>query len=48
MEPVEVAMSQPTKTMWDTVLKTYSEVIGAAEETYLSKAKSKTGCLLFS
>ncbi|OXG29722.1 protein SEY1 [Cryptococcus neoformans] len=40
LEPVEVAMSQPTKTMWDTVLKTYSEVIGAAEETYLSKAKS--------
>lgn len=34
-------MSQPTKTMWDTVLKTYSDVIEAAEEAYLSKAKSK-------
>lgn len=41
LEPIEIATSQPTKTMWDIVLKTYSDVMEAAEEAYFSKAKSK-------
>ncbi|WVO19367.1 protein SEY1 [Cryptococcus decagattii] len=40
LEPIEIAMSQPTKTMWDIVLKTYSDVMEAAEEAYFSRAKS--------
>ncbi|KGB78728.1 protein SEY1 [Cryptococcus deuterogattii 99/473] len=40
LEPIEIATSQPTKTMWDIVLKTYSDVMEAAEEAYFSKAKS--------
>ncbi|ODN80608.1 protein SEY1 [Cryptococcus amylolentus CBS 6039] len=40
LEPVEVALSQPSATMWDTVLQTYKEVSETAEKAYLAKAKS--------
>jgi hypothetical protein len=40
LEPVEVALSQPTPGMWDTVLITYREVTKTAEDAYLAKAKS--------
>ncbi|KAK4689287.1 protein SEY1, partial [Tremellales sp. Uapishka_1] len=40
LEPVEIALSQPTTDMWDTVLKTYRDVTTTAEDTYLIKAKS--------
>ncbi|WWD03363.1 protein SEY1 [Kwoniella europaea PYCC6329] len=40
LEPVEVALSQPSPKMWDTVLTTYKEVSEDAEGSYLSKAKS--------
>ncbi|WWC89135.1 protein SEY1 [Kwoniella dendrophila CBS 6074] len=40
LEPVEVALSQPSPKMWDTVLKTYQSVSEDAEESYLTKAKA--------
>ncbi|OCF74245.1 protein SEY1 [Kwoniella mangroviensis CBS 8886] len=40
LEPVEVALSQASPKMWDTVLTTYKEVSEDAEGSYLSKAKS--------
>ncbi|KAL1411658.1 Dynamin-like GTPase that mediates homotypic ER fusion [Vanrija albida] len=40
LEPVELALSKPSTTMWDKVLTTYRDVNGAAEKAYLSKAKS--------
>ncbi|WVQ81742.1 protein SEY1 [Cryptococcus sp. DSM 104549] len=40
LEPVEVALSQPSSSMWDTVLETYKSVTESAEEAYLTKAKS--------
>jgi len=40
LEPVEVALSKPSPTMWDTVLKTYNDVTSSAEKTYLAKARS--------
>ncbi|OCF39288.1 protein SEY1 [Kwoniella heveanensis CBS 569] len=40
LEPVEVALSQPSAKMWDTVLKTYKQVSEDGEESYLTKAKS--------
>jgi hypothetical protein len=42
LEPVEIALSQPTPGMWDTVLRTYRDVSKTAEETYLAKAKSQS------
>lgn len=39
-EPVEIALSKPSATMWDKVLNTYNDVTGSAERTYLKKAKS--------
>lgn len=40
LEPIELALSKPSTTMWDTVLKTYNDVTKSAERTYLTKAKS--------
>ncbi|WWC61965.1 protein SEY1 [Kwoniella dejecticola CBS 10117] len=40
LEPVEVALSQPSVKMWDVVLKTYKEVSEDAERSYLTKAKT--------
>lgn len=42
LEPVEVALSKPTPTMWDTVLATYRTVSATAEASYLSKANSES------
>lgn len=39
-EPVEIALSKPSSTMWDKILTTYNDVTGSAERTYLAKAKS--------
>lgn len=40
LEPVEIALSKPSPTMWDKVLSTYSDVTGSAQKTYLNKARS--------
>ncbi|WWD17114.1 protein SEY1 [Kwoniella shandongensis] len=40
LEPVEVALSQPSPTMWDKVLETYKDVSESGEDAYLAKAKS--------
>lgn len=39
-EPVEIALSKPSTTMWDKILSTYRDVTRSAEKTYLTKAKS--------
>lgn len=40
LEPVEIALSKPSSTMWDKVLTTYNDVTGSAVKSYLAKAKS--------
>jgi hypothetical protein len=40
LEPVEIALSKPSPTMWDKVLATYGDVTSSAEKSYLAKAKS--------
>ncbi|WWC69983.1 protein SEY1 [Kwoniella pini CBS 10737] len=40
LEPVEVALSQPSVEMWNIVLKTYKQVNEDAEQSYLTKAKA--------
>ncbi|BEI94567.1 uncharacterized protein CcaverHIS019_0701390 [Cutaneotrichosporon cavernicola] len=39
-EPVEIALSKPSPTMWDKVLSTYRDVTRSAEQSYLKKAKA--------
>ena len=41
LEPVEIALSQPSPGMWDTVMSTYRDIGTSAEEQYMLKAKSK-------
>lgn len=40
LEPVELSLNQPKKTMWDDILRTFGEVLSKAETAYLTKAKS--------
>lgn len=40
LEPVEIALSKPSSTMWDTVVKKYKDVTAASEKAYLAKARS--------
>ncbi|TXT04042.1 uncharacterized protein COLE_07739 [Cutaneotrichosporon oleaginosum] len=39
-EPVEIALSKPSPTMWDKVLATYRDVTDSAEKSYLKKARA--------
>lgn len=39
-EPVELALNKPSPKMWDQVLKSFSEALKKAEDSYLRKAKS--------
>lgn len=41
LEPVEVRLAKPSKTMWDEVLRMFKDVWDKTETAYLTKAKSK-------
>ncbi|KAH8814531.1 RHD3/Sey1 [Flagelloscypha sp. PMI_526] len=39
-EPVDLALTKATPTMWDSILQAFRSTLGKAEATYLAKAKS--------
>ena len=41
LEPVEVRLAKPSRTMWDEVLRTFKDVLDKTETAYLAKAKSR-------